>query len=68
MYNATRKKMQPTDTSQEVGKLLITKEAYWSAQLFPLSPFGLIKDKSPIPKIAYIWHEYLRAVTSMRRR
>jgi hypothetical protein len=32
-----------TDTSENTEKLLITKEAYWSAQLFSLSPFGLNK-------------------------
>ena len=26
-----------------IEKLLITKEAYWSAQLFSLAPFGLNK-------------------------
>ena len=32
-----------TDTSENTDKLLITKESYWSAQLFSLSPFGLNK-------------------------
>ena len=32
-----------THTIQDTEKLLITKEAYWSAQLFSLSPFGLNK-------------------------
>ena len=32
-----------TNTSQDTEKLLITKEAYWSAQLFSLLPFGLKK-------------------------
>ena len=31
------------NTSQDTKKLLITKEAYWSAQLFSLAPFGLNK-------------------------
>ena len=31
------------NTSQDTEKLLITKEAYWSAQLFSLAPFGLNK-------------------------
>ena len=30
-------------TSENTENLLITKEAYWSAQLFSLSPFGLNK-------------------------
>ena len=32
-----------TITSENTDNLLITKEAYWSAQLFTLSPFGLNK-------------------------
>ena len=32
-----------TSTSENTEHLLITKEAYWSAQLFSLSPFGLNK-------------------------
>ena len=32
-----------TNASQDTEKLLIIKEAYWSAQLFFLSPFGLNK-------------------------
>ena len=28
---------------ENIKKLLITKEAYWTAQLFSLSPFGLNK-------------------------
>ena len=32
-----------TNTSQDTEKLLFTKEAYWSAQLFSFSPFGLNK-------------------------
>ena len=32
-----------TSTSENIDKLLITKEAYWIAQLFSLSPFGLNK-------------------------
>ena len=32
-----------TNTSQDKEKLLITKEAYWSAQLFTLSLFVLNK-------------------------
>ena len=38
---------QITHTDPQVGidKLLITKEAYWSAQLVTLSPHGLNKKK-----------------------
>ena len=32
-----------TSTSENTDNLLIMKEAYWSAQLFSLSPFGLNK-------------------------
>ena len=32
-----------TNTSQDTQKLLITKDAYWSARLLPLSHFGLNK-------------------------
>ena len=32
-----------TSTSENTDNLLITKETYWSAQLFSLSPFGLNK-------------------------
>ena len=32
-----------TNNSSKIEKLLITKEAYWSAQLFSLAPFGLNK-------------------------
>ena len=32
-----------TSTNHDTDKLLITKEAYWSAQLFWLAPFGLNK-------------------------
>ena len=31
--------------SEEIDGLLITKEAYWSAQLFSLAPHGLNKRK-----------------------
>ena len=34
----------PND-SNEIDRLLITKEAYWSAQLFSLAPHGLNKRK-----------------------
>lgn len=36
-------KKLPSGTPQDVDKLLITKEAYWRAQLFSFSPFGLNK-------------------------
>ena len=32
-----------TSSNHDTDKLLITKEAYWSAQLFSLAPFGLNK-------------------------
>ena len=32
-----------TSSNQDTDKLLITKEAYWSPQLFPLARFGLNK-------------------------
>ena len=32
-----------SDDSQNLDNLLITKEAYWSAQLLTLAPFGLNK-------------------------
>jgi len=31
------------NNTNNIEKLLITKEAYWSAQLFSLAPFGLNK-------------------------
>ena len=31
------------NNSCSIDKLLITREAYWSAQLFSLAPFGLNK-------------------------
>ena len=30
---------------EDIDRLLITKEAYWSAQLFSLAPHGLNKTK-----------------------
>ena len=46
-----------TSTSGNTENLLITKEAYWSAQLFPLSPFGLNKRQEFHSKnrIHYTW-------------
>ena len=32
---------ETVNNSCSIEKLLITKEAYWSAQLFSLAPFGL---------------------------
>ena len=37
--------VQTPNNSEEIDKLLITKEAYWSAQLFALAPHGLNKKK-----------------------
>jgi len=31
------------DANKDTEKLLITKEAYWSAQLFSVSPYGYNK-------------------------
>ena len=43
--------------SEDTEKLLITKEAYWSAQLFSLAPFGLNKRQEFHSKnrIHYTW-------------
>ena len=41
-------------TDEDVEKLLITTEAYWSAQLFSLFPYSLIGGKNSIPKSASI--------------
>ena len=37
--------VQASCNSEEIDRLLITKEAYWSAQLFSLAPHGLNKRK-----------------------
>ena len=37
--------VQAPSGSEEIDRLLITKEAYWSAQLFSLAPHGLNKRK-----------------------
>ena len=37
--------VQAPNNSDEIDRLLITKEAYWSAQLFSLAPHGLNKGK-----------------------
>ena len=37
--------VQAHNYSEEIDRLLITKEAYWSAQLFSLAPHGLNKRK-----------------------
>ena len=39
-----------TSSFHDTDKLLITKEAYWSAQLFSLAPFGLNKRQEFYPK------------------
>ena len=36
---------QAPNNSEKIDRLLITKEAYWSAQLFSLAPYGLNKRK-----------------------
>ena len=35
--------VQAPNNPNNIDKLLITKEAYWSAQLFSLAPFGMNK-------------------------
>ena len=37
--------VQASCNSEEIDRLLITKEAYWSAQMFSLAPQGLNKRK-----------------------
>ena len=37
--------VQAPNNSDEIDRLLITKEVYWSAQLFSLAPHGLNKRK-----------------------
>ena len=37
--------VQAPSGSERIDRLLITKEAYWSAQLFSLAPHGLNKRK-----------------------
>ena len=37
--------VQAHNNSEEIERLLITKEAYWSAQLFSLAPYGLNKRR-----------------------
>ena len=37
--------VQAHNNSEDIDRLLITKEAYWSAQLFSLAPHGLNKRK-----------------------
>ena len=43
--------VQAFSDSDRIDKLLITKEAYWSAQLFPLVPFGLNKRQKDTPSL-----------------
>ena len=47
----------PTSTSENTENLLITK-AYWSAQLFSLSPFELSKRQEFHSKIASTIHDF----------
>ena len=37
--------VQAPSGSEKIDRLLITKQAYWSAQLFSLAPHGLNKRK-----------------------
>ena len=50
--------------SEEIERLLITKEAYWSAQLFSLTPHDLNKrmefySRSFIPKTEFVIINFL---------
>lgn len=42
--------VQASSGSDHIDKLLITQEAFWSAQLFPLAPYGLNKRQEFHPK------------------
>ena len=46
--------VQAPNNLDEIDRLLITKEAYWSAQLFSLAPHGLNKEKNFILGIEFI--------------
>ena len=37
--------VQAQNNSEEIERMLITKEAHWSAQLFSLAPYGLNKRR-----------------------
>ena len=45
--------MQAPSGSGEIARLLITKETYWSAQLFSLAPYGLNKRKEFLRKTEF---------------
>ena len=45
--------VQAPSGSGEIARLLITKEAYWSAQLFSLAPYGLNKRKEFLQKTEF---------------
>ena len=47
-----------TSSNHDTDTLLITKEAYWSGQLFSLAPFGLNKRQEFTQKIAFTIHNY----------
>ena len=42
--------VQASSESESLDTLLVTKEAYWSAQLFSLAPFGLNNRQEFHPK------------------
>ena len=46
--------VQAPNNSEEIDRLLITKEAYWSAQLFSLAPHGLNKRKEFHSKTEFV--------------
>ena len=43
LFQCIDKVQSTVNNSCDIEKLLITKEAYWSSQLFSLAPFGLNK-------------------------
>ena len=51
--------VQAPNNSDEIDRLLITKEAYWSAQLFSLAPHGLNKRKDFILGIEFVIINFL---------
>ena len=48
MYWSSTDDCKQFNPTSNIEKLLITKEAYWSAQLFSLAPFGLNKRQAGI--------------------
>ena len=50
--------VQAPSGSEEIDRLLITKEAYWSAQLFSLAPHGLNKRKEFHSKNRILYNQF----------